>query len=872
MTQASPPEPENQASESQPAARPDSLTAAILGHSPDARIDVPFDLPPIETGGVPELAPGIAAAPPRIQRADQDAAPSAGPELEVAALTEPHAGPSLAYSAPAPAQTERLSGIPGQHRPSASQEGGPVSGWIQPALQAAEREDWEHAEQLLLPHRQHPAALHLLGLIRRAQGRPAEALACFEAALQRGGVVELHAESARLLHELGRFREAQARYEQILADGQPLADPDQHRYAHCLRETGQPQAALGLYEALLTRYPGHAALWMHCGNARLDLGQAPAAREAYARSLAISPDDPLTRYNLARCLHRLGEAEAAETALLQSLTLMPDLIPAINLLGSLQQAGGRTLEALASFERAVALKPNDALSLNNLGTCLQALYRGEAAEAAYRAALEREPGLREARLNLAQLLRQRSLPEQAAEALAPLLDAYPPLRYLDAFLLPVVQRSPAQAEHWIARLRERFDRLEAEPVPLMDPALELGQLPFYLPYLPVAERPLIEQLGRIFTKACPGMLSQPVAAGKRQSPSGGKWRIGLLSGYFTSHTVWHLFGYLLRYLPREHFEVVAIHCGPTTDAITAAIQAQADQFVQLPANLAACQAQIVGLGLDLLFWIDLGMEPSSYFLAASRLAPLQLMTWGHPLSSGLPEIDGFVISPGLVPPASAGFYREPLLEAPEFFACWQPPEELSASPADFGLPAKPLYLCPQSLYKLAPDYDELLIRLLEADPEGQLVLVEGLYPDWRAQLEARWAGRLDPARLHWLPRLSGRDFVRLVDCGQVMLDPRPYGGGLTMMQAAAQGVPLVSWPTERLKGRLALGLCQALDWNEGLVGDAESYVGTAVRLAHSWSEADRAALKARYREVFEPRRLAAGFGAWLAALCEQRLH
>ncbi|HEY9841582.1 MAG TPA: tetratricopeptide repeat protein [Candidatus Obscuribacterales bacterium] len=742
--------------------------------------------------------------------------------------------------------------------------------WLSLAAAAAGRQDWLQAESLLAPHGSHPAALHLLGLIRRAQGRPSEALRCFEGALAAGGITEILPEIARLRHDAGELTNAHRDYLAALAAGLKLEDQDIHRFAHCLRAGGEHRQALALYRDLLGRYPEHAMLWMHSGNAWLDLGQLQQAQAAYARSLELDPENALVYHNLARCLQVQGRLDEAEAAIRACLAREPGLAAGWNLLGSLLQARGDTAEALAAFRQGLALAPDDALSLNNLGTCHQAQYQGPEAEAAYRAALQRLPGLWEARLNLAQLLRERNRPDQALAELGPLLAAHPLLRWQQAFVLPIVHADAGSPGRWRQHLQQALDQLEAEPVPLNDPLTQVGRLPFYLPYLGSGDRPLLEQLARTFLRACPSLNWQSPHCRHARKP--GPWRIGVLSGYFYNHTVYHLFGYLLPGLVAAGFELTALYTGAKQDEFTAMARSQARRFVTLPPDLDAARRQIAGLELDLLLYLDLGMDPMTYFLGFARLAPLQCNTWGHPLTSGLPAIDVFLSSQGLDPPGGEANYSESLVELSGFFGHWRSPEVLSASPADFGLPAGRLYLCPQSLFKLHPDYDELLARLLARDPDGRLVLLEGLYPDWKRDLLTRWDGLLDTSRISWLGRLSMRDYVRLLDCGQVMLETRPFGSGLTMLQSFAQGVPVVAWPTDALKGRVTYGICRELDWLDGVADSGDAYVARACELAMSWDTDSKREMQRRYQECLRPEGMVRQMSAVLAEHCERRFN
>lgn len=747
------------------------------------------------------------------------------------------------------------------------------SSWLAQAVAAANAQDWVKAEGLLASQAEqgHAGALHLLGLVRRAQGQSAQAQELFERALENGGSEELYLELARLAFETEDYPRVRHYYQLAQSHQVGLEDSDWHRFANALTATGEARASLAIYQQLLQHYPEHAQLWMHLGNARLALGHLDSALTAFDKSLSLEPGSGLLHYNRARALHAQGRYEESENTVRRSLALDNTLPAAWSLLGSVLQRRGRPEDAQPAFETGLKLDPDDALIWNNLGTCLQAQYQAEAADAAYRQAMTHMPELWEARLNLAHLQRERGHSAEALALMAGLLPAEPLLSYQMAFVLPVIQDSSLDQPEWHRRFQQALDVLEAEPMAIEDPIAQVGHLPFYLPYLGVNERPLLEQLGRIFTKACPILNWRAPQISKPRAP--GPWRIGLLSGYFYQHTVNHLFGYLVPELRRQGLNVTALYSGRRQDAFTNRVAAEADAFVHLSGDLFQARQQIAAQGLDLILSLDIGMDLLTYFLAFSRLAPIQMLTWGHPLTTGLDTQDLFLTSPGLAGPDGQQYYSERLHELPGFFAHWAPPPQ-TESPEQlresFGLPSGSLYLCPQSLYKLHPGYDELLAGILEQDPDGRLVMLEGMYPEWRTRLEKRWSGKLDTRRLLWLDRVSPQDYVRLVGCGSVMLDTRPFGGGLTMLQALAQGVPVVSWPDASLKGRVTHGICLELDWPDGVADSAQDYIQKAVKLAQGWGEGDRVEMMGRYAERLRPEQMGKMVGAACVELCERR--
>lgn len=68
----------------------------------------------------------------------------------------------------------------------------------------------------------------------------------------------------------------------------------------------------------------------------------------------------------------------------------------------------------------------------------------------------------------------------------------------------------------------------------------------------------------------------------------------------------------------------------------------------------------VGSELDVLVYPDVGMEPLSYYLSFSRLAPIQMTWWGHPITTSSPAMDYFISLEEEIPEAH-NHYTEQLV-------------------------------------------------------------------------------------------------------------------------------------------------------------------------------------------------------------------
>ncbi|MCC7017408.1 MAG: hypothetical protein IT564_09440 [Rhodospirillales bacterium] len=350
------------------------------------------------------------------------------------------------------------------------------------------------------------------------------------------------------------------------------------------------------------------------------------------------------------------------------------------------------------------------------------------------------------------------------------------------------------------------------PGTLDDPGRTLGQLSFYLAYHDRDDRPVMTQLHDFFRDRAPGLTFTAPHVSDRPPPAAGRRiKVGFLSEYLTDHTIGKLCRGFIRYLDRRRFEVVAIHTHKTKPgALKRQIDTAADKNLSLPAGLGAQQRAVAAERLDALVYPDVGMTPTTYFLAYARLAPVQAASWGHPDTTGLDTVDYFVSSAAIEPADAETHYRERLIRLNRLPCFYEPPVLPAELPsrAALGLPETgTLYGCPQSLFKFHPDFDPVLAAIADGDPAGRLVLLQGSAPAWADMLKARWSKTFPVLldRVLFLPRMPMDRFLGLLARVDVLLDPLHFGSGNSYYEAAACGTPVVTWPGRFMRSRIVAG-------------------------------------------------------------------
>jgi protein O-GlcNAc transferase len=547
-------------------------------------------------------------------------------------------------------------------------------------------------------------------------------------------------------------------------------------------------------------------------------GQLQQAGHLYRQVIAGDPRQADAWSGLGLIARSVGARETAIENLTRAVTLAPEQGEFRMHLAWALQEHGRMADAAGHWQLACSIRPQDAVCFESLGIVLQAMGRSADALNAY----------------------------ARAESLQPTLA----LRAKQATLIsPIVFSCGAMAAER-ARMAQALVVVDGRDLPRIEDPIESGLWTnFYLAYHGLCNRDLQQQSAQAYRRLCPTL--DHVAPHCAQPRRPGRIRIGLISQFFYNHSIGRTSKGLIAQLDRADFEVTAIFIAPgVDDDFSRFIRAQAEHSIEVPQQLAAAQSRIEALQLDILFYQDIGMEPFSYFLAFSRLAPVQCVSFGHPDTTGIPTIDWWVSNDLYETEAVDAHYSERLfrLRGLGSLAYYQKPQLplQRRTRADHGLGAEEhLYLCPQNLFKFHPDMDALIAGILRADPRGRLVLIQARIAHWDRLLEQRFAASMPDVvdRIVFLPRMATADYINLIALADVMLDTVHFNGMNTSLEAFAVGTPVVTLPGEFQRGRHTQAMYRRMGLDDAICCDAAQYVAMAVRLGTDAGA--RAAMSAR---------------------------
>lgn len=623
-----------------------------------------------------------------------------------------------------------------------------------------------------------------------------------------------------------------------------------------LGERGDPQGAAAAFSRVIELEPDNARGYNNLGNALRTLGRFDDAREAFERAVALKPDYGLAIANVALMARDAGDLMRAEALLRSALArrgAKPPLRAMVVMLAGILRERGDLDEALPLYEQAIAMEP--------------AASAGEW-------------------FNAGRVFTERDEPARAREAYRRsfALDRRD-LRGAIASRLSLPMICPGAAE--IAELRDRFTEGLADLTRIAD-GLVAGLTPsetldglrwtnFFLAYQGLDDRALQSAYAAFAAR----VIDRGASEWRTPLPAGAsgrhRLRVGFASAFFHVGTAGRYFRSWITDLDRERFEVHVYHLYPGLDDIAAEIEARADRFVEFGGSRArpSIVAPVIrGDDLDVLVYPELGMDHTSFALAALRLAPRQLAGWGHPVTSGHATIDAFVSCGDMEPPDGDSHYAERLLRLPGMGTCYRRPVVPDKSPrARFGLPDdRSLLMCPQSLFKIHPDNDALFARVLVANPRSTLVVFDGRHPHVTALFMNRLSRAFDAhgvsarERVIVLPPLPHDAYLRVNLACDAMLDTLHWSGGNTTLDALACGLPVVTLPGAFMRGRQSAAMLRLAGADDSVARDHDEYVRIASRMIDDgdWRNALAAKIRAGCGAVFDTQAPVHAFAELLA--------
>ena len=738
------------------------------------------------------------------------------------------------------------------------------------------------------------------------------------------------------LHSQRQFAAAEKKYGEFLL----WRDSDAQAWLNLgiiYYETERYQQAVGFLLKSLDIDSSKAQAYYILGLCLEKINQNPQAISAYKEAIALEPHLIEAYNNLGNLLTQAGEVEQAQAVYLQAIAANPSHFGSYLNLGNLLMEQNLLTQAIEAYQTALSLNPNDTDILNNLQIALTAqanpaefllnlgnkFYESGKYEEAieqYRRLVELHAGEPELYFNLSECFRHLNRVEEAintlqegilihptagklhfylikilqenarikeaissAEMASRLLPNEYVFKIFNNLILPTVYNTPEEISFYRQRFIQGLQNL-IQQTSLETPEDQKNALAgissvtnFHLAYQAHNDVELQRQYGNLIHQIMAANyprwvepLSMPPLKDNQ------KIRVGYVSGFLHSWSGTFLSTGYLRHCDKENFEVYCYYTGNEPDAITKIFQKYSDVFHHIPHNLEAVCEQIIADKIHILVFPEIGMDAPTMPLAGLRLAPVQCVVWGHPVTTGLPTIDYFLSSDLMEPDNGQEHYSETLIRLPNIGVSYPKSDisELTKARVNFQLRDNAVvYLSSQAPYKYLPQHDYIFAEIARRVPQAQFMFLRAGIPQQRLQRAFAAVGLNSEDYCIFSPVLPRNEYFMLLSVSDIYLDTLDWSGGNTTLDALACNLPVVTCPGEFMRGRHSYGILRMLGVTETIAQTEAEYIDIAVKLGLDpvWRRDVTERIKARHDYLYDDKTCVAGLEDFYKQVVQERL-
>jgi predicted O-linked N-acetylglucosamine transferase (SPINDLY family) len=518
-------------------------------------------------------------------------------------------------------------------------------------------------------------------------------------------------------------------------------------------------------------------------------------------------------YRAAIRAHQTGHTKDAARLYDDILARKPDHAGALHLKGVLALQAGDYDTAVNLIERSLKIEPRHGLALMNLGVAYRALKRYEEAIAVLRKAVALEPNSADAWGNLGQTLARSGQIREAVASNTRALDLDPSKLGLQSSLL--------FAQNYLA---------ESDPFEAADRARAVGKL--------IAQK-------------VPARTTHP-----NDTNPDRKLRLGLLSADLRAHPIGRFLSAVLREIDPSKIELFAYSNSEEDDAVTADIRASIPHWLNVHGmSDRDLDARIVADRIDILGDISGHTGGNRLMVCARKPAPVSFTWLGYFATTGLTAIDYVLANKWVIPEAEEPQWSETPWRLPDTYLCYAVPRDaLPPTPLPAIASGHITFGCFNNFNKLTDATLSAWSALLTAVPNSRLILrSSGLYHDeiLAGLRKSLTTAGIDLARV----RIDGKiaDYAaHLRSYGEIdiALDPFPYNGGTTTVEALYMGVPVLVRTGDRYVAHMGESILHNAGLPEWIATDETDYAVRGTRLASDFDAL------AALREGLRPRMLA----------------
>lgn len=314
-------------------------------------------------------------------------------------------------------------------------------------------------------------------------------------------------------------------------------------------------------------------------------------------------------------------------------------------------------------------------------------------------------------------------------------------------------------------------------------------------------------------------------------------QIGFVSETFYNHTVTRLFWNFFTKL-KSKFKVTLYNVGQDSDKMTDKLKQSCQEYIH-NTNIDYLINHIQKKKISILIYPEIGMGLKIPIMSSMRLANIQCMLWGHPITSGSSNIDYFISSELMETEDSQRFYNEKLIKLPGIGIDLN--KEIFKSHDYFSeSQTENRVLVMQSLFKILPEDYDIYFNLLMKSKNLKIFFIKDLSEDinklFFLNLKKRFNYYTYNSLLRFedcfgfVKRMDRDKFIKNLKNYCCVLDTFNWSGGNTHIEALLAGLPVVTFPGKEMRSRHTYAFLKKIELQELIANNHKDFEEIVLKL------------------------------------------
>ena len=551
------------------------------------------------------------------------------------------------------------------------------------------------------------------------------------------------------------------------------------------------------------------------------------AEKFYKEILKINPNHFESIFLLGTLSIAIKNFDRAIQFLNQAILIQPYHAQSHSNLGAVYKELGKTEKAMSYYQKAINIKPDYADAHNNLGVVFNELGEIQKSITCYQKAINIQPDYADAYYNLGNVLHKLNKHQEAIISYEKVIQINP--NYAAAYYnLGNVLSVLGEFQKAISCYQKAIDSKK-------NYALAYNNILFTLLYLETADPKFCLSRAKEFRSSLKP-INEDLLVKYQFNTKPKKLRIGFVSGDLREHPVGFFLLGTLNHLKNENLELIAYSNSQIKDSINIKLKSHFTNWreIESQSNMDVINT-IRKDGIHILIDLSGHSDKNRLPIFINKPAPIQASWISYPGTTGIPEIDYMIGDRFVTPENVSGHFTEKIFRLPNMWVCFTPPDfdvEISEPPV-----IKNGYVTFGSFNHLSKINDEVISlwsKILKSIPKSKIFLKTKQLNNSYLKEKIISKFKENGINLNSIILEEGTSRSKLLNSYNevdIALDPFPYSGGVTSLEAIWMGVPVLTKKGFRFVSHTTESINHNSGMSDWVANDENEYVKKAIKFS-----------------------------------------